>query len=225
MSVNSFLELFGKSPFKALEKHIDVAQATSEALTPFFKAVFEQDWTKAQTIQLEISALERDADKIKRQVRIQLPKGLFLPVDRGDLIELIKEQDKIANKAKDIAGRIIGRQLIIPTIIQAEFSDYLKRCLDAVRVAATAINELDELLEMGFKDREVDIVEKLINRVAEIEADTDGMEIRLRSSLRDIETELNPIDVMFLYDIIEWVGDLADQAESVGGRLELLLAR
>jgi hypothetical protein len=30
---------------------------------------------------------------------------------------------------------------------------------------------------------------------------------------------------MFLYQIIDWVGDLADLAESVGARLEILLAR
>ena len=41
----------------------------------------------------------------------------------------------------------------------------------------------------------------------------------------DLEKDLNPVDVMFLYQIIEWVGDLADLAERVGARLEILLAR
>jgi uncharacterized protein Yka (UPF0111/DUF47 family) len=30
---------------------------------------------------------------------------------------------------------------------------------------------------------------------------------------------------MFLYKIIDWIGDLADRAQQVGSRLELLLAR
>jgi uncharacterized protein Yka (UPF0111/DUF47 family) len=30
---------------------------------------------------------------------------------------------------------------------------------------------------------------------------------------------------MFLYRIIDWVGDIADRAERVGNRLEQLLAR
>ncbi|HBP75141.1 MAG TPA: phosphate transport regulator, partial [Alcanivorax sp.] len=37
--------------------------------------------------------------------------------------------------------------------------------------------------------------------------------------------ELPPVDVIFLYKIIEWIGDLADRAQKVGGRLQLLLAR
>lgn len=225
MSANSLLGLFGKSPFKALEKHIDLAKATSEQLAPFFDAVFQEDWTAAESVRLKISELEQEADKIKRDIRVQLPKGIFLPVDRADLLELIVQQDKIANKAKDIAGRVVGRQLTIPQAIQEDFRNYLNRSLDAVAVAAKAINELDELLEMGFRGREVDIVEQIIQKIEAIEADTDLMQIKIRQSIRAAESELNPIDAIFLYDIIEWVGDLADKAESVGGRLELLLTR
>ena len=43
--------------------------------------------------------------------------------------------------------------------------------------------------------------------------------------LAQLETELPPIDVMFLYKIIDWTGDLGDRAQQVGSRLELLLAR
>jgi predicted phosphate transport protein (TIGR00153 family) len=51
------------------------------------------------------------------------------------------------------------------------------------------------------------------------------MQIKLRKELLNIEKDLNCVDVMFLYQIIDWVGDLADLAERVGARLEILLAR
>ena len=51
------------------------------------------------------------------------------------------------------------------------------------------------------------------------------MQIKLRHSLHGIEQGLNPVDVVFLYNVIDWVGDLADLAERVGDRLELMLAR
>lgn len=225
MSGNSFLGVFGKSPFKALETHIDVVKSTADYLPAFFEAVFQADWVKAQSVRDEISKLEKDADLIKRELRTQLPKGLFLPVDRADLLELLVQQDKIANKAKDIAGRVIGRELPIPASLQNDFMTYLKRCNDAVALAATAIHELDELLETGFRGREVTFVEKIISEVAVIEEDTDKLQVALRLSVRAAEKEMSPIDAIFLYDVIEWVGDLADKAESVGGRLELLLAR
>ena len=91
--------------------------------------------------------------------------------------------------------------------------------------ACTAINELDELLETGFRGREVDLVEKMITELDAIEDDTDTMQIDIRLKLKGLEDGLNPIDVMVTYRMIEWIGDLADVAERVGSRLELMLAR
>lgn len=148
-----------------------------------------------------------------------------MPVDRTDLLELLTQQDNIADRAKDIAGRILGRKLQIPESLQVQFSVYLGRSIEATEKAADAINELDDLLETGFRGREVSLVENMINQLAAIEKDTDKMEIQLRKDLLAIENDFNPIDVMFLYQIIDWVGELADLAERVGARLEILLAR
>ncbi|NMP31003.1 TIGR00153 family protein [Thalassotalea sp. M1531] len=225
MPNNSILGVFAKSPIKPLEKHIRIVTKCARQLTPFFTAVEASDWEKATKVRKDISQLEKDADTLKRQLRLELPGGLFMPVDRADLLELLTQQDRIANKAKDISGRVLGRELEIPDALQKDFNSYLARCIDAIEKAADAINELDDLLETGFRGREVDLVEKMILQLDEIEDDTDSMQISLRSNLRSIEKDLNPVDVMFLYQIIEWVGDLADLAERVGARLEILLAK
>jgi len=225
MARNTILGVFAKSPIKPLEKHIQIVVKCSKQLIPFFEACTAQDWSEAAKIRRKLSKLEQDADTLKRQLRLELPGGLFMPVDRADLLELLTQQDKIANKAKDIAGRVLGRKLEIPVSLQAEFSTYLERCLDATEKAAEAINELDDLLETGFRGREVVLVEKMISQLDAIEDDTDGLQITLRKNLLAIEKDLNPVDVMFLYQIIDWVGDLADLAERVGARLEILLAR
>ena len=225
MSGNAFLGVFAKSPIQPMEEHIKKVHQASAILVDFFEHVFNKEWTQAEEIRLQIRTLEREADAMKRDIRLQLPHGLFLPVARTDLLELVTQQDKIANKAKDIAGRVVGREMDIPKEIQTDFIAYLKRCVDATKQASNAINELDELLETGFRGREVKLVEKMLVELDAIEQDTDDMQINLRRKVRQIEAELNPVDVMFLYKIIEWVGELADIAERVGSRLELMLAR
>jgi predicted phosphate transport protein (TIGR00153 family) len=225
MARNSILGVFAKSPIKPLEKHIRMVSKCSQQLEPFFEAVIQKDWSAAGKIRTKISKFEKDADALKRQLRLELPGGLFMPVDRADLLELLTQQDRIANKAKDIAGRIVGRKLEVPEQIQEQFIAYVNRCIDAIEKAADAINELDDLLETGFRGREVDLVEKMIHQLDEIEDDTDTLQISIRKSLLAIEDDLKPVNVMFLYQIIEWVGDLADLAERVGARLEILLAR
>jgi len=222
---NHFLAVFAKSPIKPIEEHIRKVHDASKLLVPFFEAAFAKDWEQAAEVRKSIVAMEKDADKLKRDIRIHLPRGLFLPVDRTDILELVSQQDKIANKAKDITGRVLGRELEIPAAIQDEFKTYLQRCIDAIALASEAINELDELLETGFRGREVELVIKMVERIDEIEHDTDQMQISLRKFVRKAESELNPIDVMFLYRTLEWVGDLADTALKVGSRLEIMLAR
>jgi len=225
MAANSILGVFAKSPIKPLEKHIRLVTKCCNQLTPFFIACFDSNWDEATKIRKKLSKYEQDADSLKRQLRLELPGGLFMPVDRTDILELVTQQDKIANKAKDIAGRILGRQLLIPAQLQKNFTAYVARNIEATEKAADAINELDDLLETGFRGREVQLVEKMINQLDEIEDDTDSMQIVLRRDLLAIEKDLNPIDVMFIYQIIEWVGSLADLAERVGSRLEIMLAR
>ncbi len=224
MPVN-FLGVFAKSPIKPLEQHIDKIQSATELLLPFFEAVLAQDWDKATQLQQKISQKEREADALKHKIRMRLPSGIFMPIQRTDLLEMVTQQDKIANKAKDIAGRVVGREMLIPESMHDTFSAYLGRCVDAVKQARKAIHELDDLLETGFRGREVVLVEEMIQELDRIEDDTDSMQIKLRRQLLALEKELNPVDVMFLYKILEWVGDLADLAERVGARLELMLAR
>jgi predicted phosphate transport protein (TIGR00153 family) len=97
--------------------------------------------------------------------------------------------------------------------------------VDASAQALKAMKELDSLLEAGFAGREATLVERMVEELEEIERETDRQQIEVRRTLFKLEKDLPAVDVMFLYRIIDWVGDIADRAERVGNRLEQLLAR
>ncbi|MCY1431332.1 hypothetical protein D9M71_472970 [compost metagenome] len=120
---------------------------------------------------------------------------------------------------------MLGRQMTIPHALQPLMLAYVQRTVDASAQALKAMNELDELLETGFGGREATLVENMVEELEIIEQDTDRIQIEVRRTLFKLEKELPPVDVMFLYQIIEWIGDVADRAERVGNRLEQLLAR
>jgi len=225
MAMNSILGLFAQSPLKPLQKHSDKVTECCDLLIPFFQHTFVKQWDDAEKTRLDISQCEREADSLKREIRLKLPRGLFLPIDRTDLLELVTQLDKLANFAKDISGRMIGRQFGIPEEMQESFLKYVERSLDSIHQAHRVIEEMDQLLETGFKGRELKLVNTMIQELDSIEDDTDQMQIQLRKMLLGIESRYNPIDVMFLYKVIEWVGVLADQAQRVGSRIELMLAR
>ncbi|EKD55136.1 MAG: hypothetical protein ACD_60C00025G0033 [uncultured bacterium] len=225
MPTTPFLHMFGRSPIRPLEEHMGKVHACVKELAFFFQAVLKQDWVDAGSIQKRLVQLENEADDMKRDLRLHLPKGLFLPVSRSDLLELLNVQDRLANKAKDIAGLVLGRKMVFPETITPHFLDFLERCLQASDQANTAIHELDELFETGFSGNEIKLVEGMIAELSKIERDTDDQQIRVRHQVFDLENTLPPVNVMFLYKIIEWTGELADRAREIGDRLQILLAR
>lgn len=225
MAMNNILGLFAQSPLKPLQKHSRKVTECSELLEPFFEAAFNQDWEDAERVRTQIINLELRADALKREIRLKLPRGLFLPVERTDLLELVTQLDKLANYSRDISGRILGRQLVVPEQMQEPFRKFLSRSLDACRQVRKVLEELDELLETGFRGRELKFVNNMILELDKVEDDTDQLQVVLRKTLLGLEQDLNPIDVMFLYKCIERISILAEQAQRVGSRIELMLAK
>lgn len=222
---NAIMTLFGRSPIRPLQEHIDKVLACTKTLLPFIDAVIEEDWQKAAELQHTMADIEQQADDIKREIQTDLPSGLFLPVPRTDLIDMVRTQDRIANRAKDIAGLMLGRQMKIPPTIAEDFKYFIGRSVDAAAQAHKAIQELDELLETGFSGHEANIVEAMITELDGIEQDTDDIQIKIRHKLFNIERDLPPVEVMFLYNIIDWIGDLADRSQKVGAQLHMLLVK
>ena len=225
MPNNPFLNLFGRSPIGPMQQHMAKAHECAAQLIPFVDALMAEDWVEAERIQQQISHLEREADQMKKNIRVSLPNSLFLSVPRSDLLELLSVQDKVANRAKDIAGLMLGRKMKIHPDVQPAFRSFVVRSVDASAQALKAIGELSDLMETSFAGREVKLVENLIDELERIEHDTDEMQIKLRAALYQREAVLPPVDVMFTYQVIEWIGDVADRAERVGNRLGIIMAR
>jgi len=148
-----------------------------------------------------------------------------MPIARTTLLDLLRMQDRIANKAQDIAGIMLGRKIQIPASMAEPMMDYLACSLSVTSQAVDTLNELDELVVTGFRGRGADVVEKMVRRLEALESDTDSREKQLRLMLFKLEKDLSPVDAMFLYNIIDWIGQLADRAQQVGSRFMLLLAR
>jgi predicted phosphate transport protein (TIGR00153 family) len=221
---NMLANIFGTSPVRPLERHMDVVYRCAKKLRPFVNAVIKRDLKRMAEVRSQIEALEHEADNLKKDIRLNMPKSLFMPVPREDLLELLLVQDKIANKTKDVSGVIMGRKMKVPKAIAAQFLEFVDSNIDAAKQARKSVRELDELFTAGFKGAEVTLVAELIEELDEIETHTDEQQTRIRSALFEIEKTLDPIDAMFLYEVIEITGEIADMAERVGRRLELLLS-
>jgi len=222
---NPILSLFGHSPIKPLQNHMHTVVQCVELLTPFFQAVIKEDWEAVEANYNSIAEFEGQADDQKQDIRLHLPKSLFMPINRSDLIQLLSKQDKICNTAKDIAGIMLGRKQIIPKKIATDMTAYIKSAVAVAVEAKVVIDELDELIRSGFGGREIDRINRCITKLEKAEDKNDKRQITLRAKLHEIETELPPLDAMFMYKTIEAIGNLADRAQSAGEQIQVIIAR
>ena len=224
-TTNPMAALFGKSPFKPIQAHMRVIIECVSEVPPLFQALVDGDQAKLEAQKNLIFEKEQSADEIKNQLRGQLPKSLLMPVDRRDLLDVLAMQDSIADTAQDIAGLLIERKMEVPDGMAEPLVTLVNRCVDTCNQAGKIIEELDELVEIGFRGREASQVEDMVTDLNKIEDETDELGMQLTRSLFAQEDSMSAVSVMFWYQLIQWIGDLADYAEKVGDRLRLLLAR
>ena len=224
-ATNPFANLFGRSPFKPLQQHMRTVKKCVGHVPKLFEALCDDDQEKVVEIKERIFELENEADGIKNELRAHLPKSLFMPVDRRDLLEVLDLQDSIADTAQDIAGLLVERRMEVADGMRQPLLNLVQRCVDACNHATRIIERLDELVETGFRGPESDSVIEMVEQLNKIESDTDQMGLELTRSLFAQEDDMKPVSVVFWYDLIIMIGELADYAEKIGNRLRLLLAR
>jgi hypothetical protein len=217
--------LFGKSPIRPLQEHMYCVYKGIKHLIMLVEGMNSDDEQQITAAHQAIVESEHLADDMKKDLRHNLPRGFFMPVDRRDLLDVLWMQDQIINQAKDIAGMVVGRKMRLPENMRDLFLQYTQRCVASVKQALEIINELDELIETGFRGMEVEHVEDMLKELSRIERQTDECQVELRKILFTLEDSLRPTDVMFTYRLIEWMGRVADDAQRVGSRLQLMLAR
>ena len=222
---DNITSLFGKSPISPLQQHMKQVHSCIKEFGVFAKAANVMDWEKAQLAQVSISNKENKADALKKKLRMNLPSTFMMPFSRRDLLDVLLIQDSIANITKDLAGLMMSRRMVFPKEFADDFIELAKLCIKTSEAALVAINELDELLETAFSSRERKIVDKMIKKVNELEHQTDVAQEVIRNKLFLLESSLPPIDVMFYYRAIEWLGETADAAQKVGSRFEVMLTK
>jgi len=194
-------------------------------LVPFTKAIMKGDQESLALHYQNIVTMENEADALKKKLRLHLPSSLFMPIDRRDVLEVLTMQDMVAGSARNVAGLIVGRNMQFPKSMAKGYKKLVKRSIDACKQAYVAISELDELIETGFGKVERKRVGRLLIKLDVIEQQTDEIQVVLRNELFKLENELHPVNIMFLYKVIDSTGDIADRAQRVGSRLQLMLAR
>jgi predicted phosphate transport protein (TIGR00153 family) len=215
-------KLFGKSPFAPLQTHMDKVASCVGELPALFKALIAQDMGAIQKISAQISRLEHEADLTKNDIRTHLPRSLFLPVDRGALLDILSLQDALADQAEKIGKHAAMRKLPFAEM-EEDFLSLCNKNIEAFWLARKVMKELEELLEASFGGIEAQKVKGMVEQIAFCEYEMDLIENQLITKLYQTGDGM-PYPVFHLsLTLIEEIGCLACISEKLGNRVRMLL--
>ena len=221
--MQTLARLFGRSPFAPLQTHMDRVAACVHQLIPLFEALSAKNYDRMAEISKEISKLEHDADLTKNDIRNNLPSGLFLPIDKASLLEILSLQDNIADCAEDVAVLLTFSKLEILPIFANEFLAFLKKNLETFEKGYAIIKEMGELLESSFGGTEAQKVSKMVDEVAFKEHESDLLQTILLKKMFH-ECQNMPAPAFFLWmKVIEEVAGLSDESEKLANRVRMTL--
>jgi len=207
-----------------MQEHMTAAVDCARQIVPLMEAMASADDDGIRTRRAEIDRLEHQADEIKHDIRGNMPRRLMMAMERRDLLDILDCQDSIADVTQDIAELVDQRGMHLPEGLAGPFAALAERTVAACEQGKKVIDELDELIETGFGDREVARVESMISELGRIESETDKLLDTACRELFGMESELG-VATVYWHQLLLWIADLADYAERVGNRLRLLIAR
>lgn len=217
-------DVFSSSPLAHIERHAEACLDCVRMLRTYFEATQSGDWTLAEKVQGDIVRLESVADDLKMEVRMNLPRGLWMSVSRADLLDLVRVQDTMANETKDIAGLSLGRQLAFPKKLDKSLFKYIDTVTQTAEKAVDVVTATRDLSKSAFGARQVKLISSKCVAVEKTERSSDKLQSKLRAKLRTHEEKISPIDAMFLYQLLSQIGEVADHAEKVSHRAQIIAA-
>ena len=216
--------IFAKSPFEPLREHMDKVVESVVPLNDFFEALFQEDYSKVEKIHQQVIQAEKEADSIKNEVRNHLPRNIFMPINRRDLLEMLDMQDSIADVAQDIVILLNIRRMNLTKKLGQDVIDFVKKSQNVCYLARELTQEFGDVIESGFGQHEIKKMLEMIDNVSIAETEADNLEDALVRKLYEVEKKINSIDAVFWYKIFELIGDIADFSKKTGNRLRLMIA-
>jgi len=215
--------LFGRSPIRPMQTHMQAAGECARAILPVLEAMGSGDMEALDRGRAAVDALEHRADELKHEIRSHLPKRLLMAIERRDMLEILDYQDSMADVTQDVAELAALRHMKTPEALQRPLLALTEAALATCEQSESVINELDELVETGFGRHEVARVEVMIDKLNDLESLADERGEEALRTLFSIEDEIG-VGAYYWYEIIGWIGDIADYAERAGNRIRLLIA-
>lgn len=157
MNLNVFRLLIQKSPLEKLCLHYEKIQQSVVVIEKFLKCYIEAEGVRkaeCKAQQDRLNELESEADSIIRDIRNELPKGIFLAVNKSLVLNYTNAQDNILDSAQEALNWLSMRPMSIPAEFRKDFERLANHVKTIVSLLGPALEHTISLVHLESLDRE-----------------------------------------------------------------------
>lgn len=157
-----------------------------------------------EVLMKQVHQAESNADDVRHDISVSLYKHSLLPESRGDLLSLLEQLDRVANRADSLVYGIHTLGLQIPGFLKNDMQEINRISVETVGVLLDGvIATLGRSSELPEFAREIDNNESLCDQLQ-------------RKMVQEVfKNDVDPVTSILLKDLIEKIGDITDICENI----------
>ncbi len=223
--MRTIASLFGRSPFGPIQAHMSKVASCVDLTKQVIDSYLAGQFDQVAELRPRVSDAEYKADLVRDDIRNHVPKSLFMPIDRRDLLELLITQDRIAGCCERTAHLLSLTNFTIPRALVELLTTYVQMNLEAYKLSHQIVEQIDELIEYAFSGSEAEKVKDLVEQVARKEYEASKLGWQFLGALYSEEGELNKAQFNLLQRLIDELGMVSKLSELVANQVRMTLER
>lgn len=189
-----------------VQRHLALTTEIVEDLEKAAVAAVKHDNEEMRRSIERVTREEREADALRRKVMDEISKGELSPIDREDLMELVKKVDMVADWSRE-STRILGATPMqhVPKPIKTELLEMVRSVKECARSLQKCVNKMMTKPEEALQA--ADIVEREEEKIDDLHE-----RARILIGNEDIPKPGVAVLISQLFEAIEMIADSCEDA-------------
>ncbi|MDH5460354.1 MAG: DUF47 family protein, partial [Candidatus Bathyarchaeota archaeon] len=189
-----------------IQRHLALTTGIVEDLEKAISAATKKDVKEMQRCVERVASSEKEADALRRKVMDEVSKGELSPVDRADLMDLVKRVDMVADWSRE-STRVLGAIPMehVPNSIKDGFLEMVRSVKQCAISLQKCVNKMMTKPEEALQA--ADAVEREEEKVDDIHE-----KARIILGKEDLPRAGVAVLVSQLFEAIEMIADSCEDA-------------
>lgn len=195
-----------KNALATVQRHLALTMEIVQDLEKAAVAATEHNDEEMRRSIERVTTGEREADALRRKVMDEISKGELSPIDREDLMELVKKVDMVADWSRE-STRILGATPMqhVPKPIKIELLEMVKSVKECAGSLQKCVNKMMTRPEEALQA--ADVVERDEEKIDDIHE-----RARILIANEDIPKAGVAVLISQLFEAIEMIADSCEDA-------------